>query len=167
MIIGMPRRHQFKSFPWHLLLLIACSSFIISCNQLLETDPERLTDTGDVTITCDASQGNKGLLNYEGDVFVHVGLITSKSEHIEDWRHVKFDWGSRENLAKATPVGKNKWSYTIKNIREFFDVDQDEKISQLAVLFRSGACIDVYCKVLRNTDDSNIYIPVHDESVTE
>lgn len=158
---------SFSSKLLRFLLPLVGSLYIISCNELLETDPKHITDTSDVVITCNASQGNKGLLDYEGDVFVHVGLITSKSEHKDDWRHVKFNWGSRESMAKATRVKKNRWSYTIKNIREYFNVDKDEKIIQLAILFRSGACIDVYCKTLRNTDDSNMYIPVHDESITE
>ena len=157
----------FPSKPLRLLLPVVCLLSITSCNDLLETDPKHITDTSDVVITCDASQGNKCLLDYEGDVFVHVGLITSKSEHKDDWRHVKFTWGSRESMAKATHVKKNSWSYTIKNIRKYFNVNKDEKIIQLAILFRSGACIDVYCKTLRNTDDSNMYIPVHDESINE
>ena len=160
----------FRLFPHNrlpLFFLLICSFSIVACNELIETDPEHITDTSDVVITCDASQGNRGLLDYEGDVFVHVGLITSKSEHKDDWRYLKFNWGSRESPAKATPVEKNRWSFAIKNIRQYFNVDKDEKIVQLAILFRSGACIDVYCKTLRNADDSNMYIPIHDESVTE
>ena len=126
-----------------------------------------LSDSSDVVITCDSRLGNEGLLDYSGDVFVHVGLITNKSRNNNDWRYVKFTWGSREKEALATNVGKNQWSYTIKNIREFFVVEKDERIISLAILFRSGMCIDKYCKVLRNVDGSNMYIPIHDEFVKE
>ena len=126
-----------------------------------------MTDTSDVTITCNARSGNKGLVNFEGDVYVHIGLITNKSNNQNEWRYVKFKWGSREMMAKATPDGSSQWSYSISNIRKFFGVSDDEKIISLAILFRSGACIDVHCKVLRNVDGSNMYIPIKDETVAK
>jgi hypothetical protein len=145
-------------------VLIIISSCFFSCRELIKTDPEIVSDTSEVVITCDSRLGNKGLLDYTGDVYVHVGLITSKSLNSEDWRYVKFTWGSRDNNAKATPVGKNRWSYSIKNVREYFKVPGDEKIINLAILYRSGACIDIHCKTLRNIDGSNIYIPIKDQS---
>ncbi|MDO1449695.1 hypothetical protein Q0590_25685 [Rhodocytophaga aerolata] len=141
-----------------LLLLASCK------HTLLDWNPTPVTDTDDVEIVCNASEGNKGLLNYEGPVYIHVGLITSKSTHKNDWRYVKFNWGSRQREAEATPAGKNKWTYSIKNIRSFFDVAADEQIIKLAILFRSGACIDVYCKTLRNADGSDMYIPIEDKT---
>jgi hypothetical protein len=134
-----------------------------SCTKLLKWTPEPLSDSSDVKITCDAREGNKGLINYNGDVYVHIGLITSESKNKDDWRFVKFKWGSRDIGAQATPAGNNKWSYTIKNIRKFFGVGKDEQIINLAILFRSGGCIDIYCKVLRNSDGSNMYIPIDDK----
>lgn len=154
-----------KNSVFSLLLTAMCPLLITSCSELLETHPKHITDTSDVVITCDATRGNKGLLDYHGNVYAHVGLITSKSEHQDDWRYVKFKWGSRESQALATPAGKNKWTFTIKNIREFFAVDPDEKIISLAILFRSGACIDIYCRVLRKENGDNIYVPVDDVSI--
>lgn len=153
-----------------LLFRVAIFSMLISaCNSpvLLKWNPESFSDNSDVEIICDASQGNKDLLNYPGDVFVHLGVITDKSKNKDDWQYVKFKWGSREPEAKTIPAGKNKWKYKIKNIRNFFQVPNDEQIKSIAVLFRSGACIDIYCKVLRNSDGSNMYIPVtYEPSVT-
>lgn len=148
-----------------IFIFVIYSVFLQSCQdaEVLVWNPKVLTDTSDVTITCDATSGNRGLLNYKGDVYVHIGLITDKSNN-KEWRYVKFKWGSREINAKATPIGKNKWSYTIPAIRSFFDVEADEKIISIAILFRSGACIDVNCKVLRNLDSSNMYIPITDKS---
>jgi hypothetical protein len=154
-----------KPHPTTLVTATVLCAFLLSgCSKLIETTPDPVTDTSDLTITFDATKGNKGLMDYSGDVYVHVGLITNKSEHKDDWRYVKFAWGSRDSLARATPVGNNKWEYTIGNIREFFDVEENEKVNKLAILFRSGACIDVHCKVLRNEDESNIFIPILDQS---
>ncbi len=136
------------------LLLLGCSS------PLIETRPATVTDTSAFTITCNASKGNKGLLNYDGPVFVHLGLITDSSNHSNEWRYVKFKWGSTEEAALATPESKNSWSYKIPNIRKFFQVSDNEKIMELVVLFREGNCIDTACKTLRNSDKSDIRIPV-------
>jgi hypothetical protein len=135
-----------------ILLFARCSS------EIIETSPASLSDTSEVEITCNANQGNKGLLDFPGDVFVHVGLITDSSEHPRDWRYVKFKWGSTEPLAKAALAGKNRWSYKIPNIREYFGVNKNEKVFKLAILFREGNCIDTFCKVLRNADKSDIMI---------
>lgn len=141
-----------------LLLMAACRS------ELIETDPGVVADTGDVTITCDADEGNQGLHDYSGEVYVHIGLITSKSGFSDDWRYVKFKWGSRQPEAQATPAGKNKWTYSVKNVRRFFRVPKDEKIYRIALLFRSGVCTDAYCKVLRSPAGGNLYIPIHDQT---
>jgi hypothetical protein len=66
----------------------------------------------------------------------------------------------------AEPAGKNKWTYSIRNVRRFFRVPKDEKIYKIAVLFRSGICTDAYCKVLRSAEGNNIYIPVNDQMAT-
>src|SRR5690554_3594528 len=51
---------------------------------------------GEVTIYFDADRGNAGLKGHQGDVFVHIGLITSASTHPGDWKYVKSEWN--ENL---------------------------------------------------------------------
>lgn len=157
---------QMLSFPskskWLLLLLLAAS-----CGKVVDISPGNPTDREKVTIRANATKGNQGLLDYTGDVYVHLGLITSKSEHELDWRYVKFSWGGRDSAALATPIGANSWEYSIDKIRSFFDVPPDEEIYKLAVLFRSGACIDVYCKVLRNEDESDILIPIESQPSSE
>jgi len=145
-----------------LFFLLTVASFLsLGCSSpLVETNPEIITDTSDVTITCNANKGNKGLLNYDGPVYVHLGLITDSSTHPNEWRYIKYKWGSTDAVALATPVSKNSWSYKIPNLRKFFDVKESEKILELAVLFRSGNCLDTFCKVLRNVDKTDIHIRV-------
>jgi hypothetical protein len=142
-------------------VLITAGFLCVGCSSpLIETDPEVLTDTSTVIITANGNSGNKGLLDYKGPVYVHIGLITDSSNGPIYWRYVKFKWGSTEEAALATPAGTNKWTYEIHNIRNFFAVPETEKIQQLAILFREGNCIDTFCKVLRNADKSDIYIPI-------
>jgi hypothetical protein len=136
-----------------LMCLISCSTGVVS------TRPGLPTDTSDVIITCDASKGNRGLYNYKGDVYVHIAVITDLSATPLTWRYQKFVWGSKVPQALAKPAGENKWNYSIQNIRKFFEVPEDERILQVAIIFRSE-CIDS-CHVLKNKDGTDIFIPVN------
>jgi hypothetical protein len=161
-ILAYKNQYKMRAHNSKLFLLFILVSFLTLCctSPLIETRPEIPTDKSNVTITCNANQGNKGLLNFSGPVYVHLGLITDSSIHTNDWRYVKFKWGSTENAALATPVGNNSWSYNIPNVREFFQVSDNEKILELVVLFRQGNCIDTACKTLRNADKSDMHIPL-------
>ena len=148
-----------------IIYLVAANSLLsCSCSSpLIKVSPEHFSDTSTITITGNAASGNKGLLGFKGPVFVHVGLITDSSVNPNQWRYVKFKWGSTEEAARAIPAGDNRWNYTIPNIREFFGVKQNEKIERLAILFREGNCVDTFCRVLRNLDKSDLFIPIDQE----
>ena len=153
-----------KSWTRALATMAAAWTLTACAPKPVEAYPERPTDTGDVTITCDGRAGNGELLDHTRNVYVHLGLITSKSSHGDDWRYVKFRWASLQPEALATPAGSNRWTYAIKNPRKFFGVAPDERILNVAVLFRSGGCIGHYCKVLRTAEGINFYIPVRDQT---
>lgn len=110
---------------------------------------------------------NQGLLNYAtpSDVYVHIGLITSASTSASDWKYAKFTWATTPTAAQATYMGNNKWSYTINNPRTFFNsptgVPAGETILKIAILFRNGAGTVVQ----RNTDASDMFIPVYDNTI--
>jgi hypothetical protein len=133
--------------------------------QLLTWTPDFIRDTGTTTIeiTADASRGNKGLQGYSNltDVYVHIGLITSLSSSSTDWKYVKFSSFSTPNApAQCSSLGSDRWKFTITGgLRSFFNVtNAGERILKIAVLFRNGAGT----QVLRNTDGSDMYIPVYD-----
>ena len=140
------------------LCLCACS------NSPVSWSPQALTDTSGVVIVCDATRGNRGLYGYKGDVFVHIGVVTDLSSEPDGWTHVKFTWGSSGKSAKMQPLGENKWSYRIDNIRKFFEAPDDEKILKIAILFRSANLKDS-CYALRAASGGNLFIPVNDVHV--
>ncbi len=149
-------------------LLFALVMVIVSANaQLLTWTPDFSKDNDNISITMDASKGNQGLLNYSttSDVYVHIGLITSASTSASDWKYAKFTWASTTAAAQATYLGNNKWSYSINNPRTFFNaptgVPAGETILKIAILFRNGAGTIVQ----RNTDASDMYIPVYDNTI--
>ena len=132
--------------------------------QLLSWSPDFPKDNDNITITVDATKGNKALQGFSGNVYVHVGVITNLSTGPANWKYVKFTWGSTEAAALATATGSNKWSYTINNIRTFFNVPGGEFIQRISILFRTGGCTND-CISQRNSDGSDMYVPVYDNNL--
>ncbi len=144
------------------LLAAALFAFTIAnAQRLLSWTPEFPADNASLVATIDCNKGNQGLLNFEGgnssNVYVHVGVITNLSTGPSDWKYVKFTWGSTDPAAKATPLGSNKYQYTISNIRSFFGVPAGETIKRVTIIFRnaSGSIKQV------NSDGSDMYMPVY------
>ncbi|HSC53962.1 MAG TPA: alpha-amylase family glycosyl hydrolase [Phnomibacter sp.] len=132
--------------------------------QLLSYSNQFPTESATITVTMDASFGNKGLLGQTPtDVYVHTGVITNLSTSSSNWRYVKFNQNFNQPNAQlqATSLGNNKWSFTITDIRNFYGVPGGEQIQKIAILFRSGNG----SKVQRNADGSDMYITVYDASL--
>lgn len=142
-----------------LLLLGAALTGTSVFAQLLTWSPAFPKETDNITITVDATKGNTGLLGYTGNVYVHVGAITSLSTGPSNWLHVPFTWGSSEVAALAVPAGPNKWSFTINNPKTFFNLAAGEQLKAIAVLFRTGGCTS--CQAQRNADGSDMYVPIY------
>ena len=130
--------------------------------QLLNTTPKFVLETSNsITITADATKGNKALLNFTGDVFVHLGLITSVSANSSAWQYVpSFSvWTGTDPRIKATSLGNNQWSFNITGgIRNYFGVtNASEKIYKIAILFRNSAGTK-----LANEDGSDMYVNIYE-----
>ncbi|MEO7313008.1 MAG: alpha-amylase family glycosyl hydrolase [Chitinophagaceae bacterium] len=121
------------------------------------------TDAG-VVITLDAAKGNQGLKDYDPtDVYIHLGCITNFSTAPSDWKYVNFTWATTDPNAKLVGIGNNKFTYTLTgtDMRAFFGISNPaEHILKLSMVFRNGNG----SKVQRNTNASDIYLPVYDGS---
>ena len=63
-----------------MLLVSTATCIVILANaQLLTWSPAFPKETDNIVITVDATKGNQGLLNYSGNVYVHLGAITNLS----------------------------------------------------------------------------------------
>ena len=122
-----------------LLLFIVANCYDLHA-QLLTTTPNFPKDNGSISIVVDCTKGNKGLMNYANtsDVYVHLGVITSRSTGPTNWLYSPFTWATTNATAKATSLGGNKYQYDIANIRTFFGVPAGETILRIAILFRNG-----------------------------
>src|SRR5204863_6268332 len=61
------------------LLSCVLMTSLLGQSQLLTWSPAFPKDNDNITITVDATKGNQGLLGFSGNVYVHIGLITSAS----------------------------------------------------------------------------------------
>ena len=144
------------------LVLILCAFFNSKAQRLLSWAPEFPNDNSTLTFTVDCTKGNQGLLNFEGgnsaNVFVHLGVNTNLSTGPGDWKYVKFpNFNAPNAAANATALGGNKYSYTITNIRSFFNVPAGETINKVNIIFRNGP--GTLKQV--NSDVSDMYLPVY------
>jgi hypothetical protein len=144
------------------LLFSLC--FFFAKSQLLTWSPAFIQESSTpIEIIVDATKGNQGLKDYTAtsDVYVHTGVITSKSTGPANWLYVKYsDFNTPSPTVQATYLGENKWKYTITGgLRAFYGVtDPTEKILKIAILFRNGAGT----KKQTNADDADMYIPVYE-----
>jgi hypothetical protein len=150
-------------------LISVCLLMVSMANgQLLTWTPDYVRENAaaNIEITVDATRGNQGLRDFSNtsDVYIHTGLITSKSSSPSAWQYVKFtDFNAPTAAARCTYLGNNRWRFTITGgLRAFYNVtDPNERILKISVLFRSGNGGTVQ----RNTDGSDMYIPVYDDGL--
>ena len=140
------------------LICLFLSGFNLANAQLLATTPDFPTENSSITVTMDATKGNKGLLGFTDRVFLHTGVITSLSANPTDWKYVKGTWATA-TAPEATSPGGNKWTFNIPNVRSFYGVPAGEKILRITILFRNQAGT----LVQRNIDNSDMYIQIYDQ----
>lgn len=114
------------------LLLILITAFWAAAQ--VTTVPQYPTDNVEITLTFDAT--GTGLENYNGDVYTHTGVIL---EGASSWSHVIGSWGNNTTQPKLTSLGNHKYQLMITpNVRQFYSIAAGEKVSQLALVFRSA-----------------------------
>jgi 1,4-alpha-glucan branching enzyme len=117
--------------------------------QLIISDPQFITQSGGIVeLTFDAAsaEGNMGLKDYAGDVYAHIGVITSASTSSSDWKYVITPWPSSTNQSlantaknKLASLGNNKYKLTIApSVRDFFLVPSGETVEKIAFVFRNA-----------------------------
>ncbi len=145
------------------LFLVILLAFSFGKAQLIVTNPSFPNDNKPVTIIYDASQGDKGLMGYTGDVYAHTGVITDKSTSGSDWKYVKAAWNENIPECKLTRIATDKYEITFEpSIREYYGVPAGEKILQMAFVFRSYD----RTRTGRDTGGKDIFTKVYEEGLT-
>jgi 1,4-alpha-glucan branching enzyme len=148
----------------NILLFLSIFALHFTQAQLLSWSPQFPSHTTGITITMDATKGNKALENFTPTtgVYIHTGVITNLSVSSSDWKYVATTWATTTSTANCTFIGSNKWTFTIPNIRTFYNVPAGEQILKISLLFRSGNGMVVQ----RNADGSDMYIPLNPDATS-
>ena len=131
--------------------------------QVVTTTPAYFRDTDQVTLTFDAAQGNAGLKDYVGPIYVYTGVITDQSTSSSDWKHVKSSsFNAADPAAELTALGNNKYSITLTPRTFYPNVGANEKILKLAMVFRNADG----SKSGRATGGADIFVDVTQNNAT-
>ena len=130
--------------------------------QLITWQPYFAKDSDTLYVYFDATQGNKGLLDYTGDVYCHTGVITNLSTTSHDWKYVKTTWGQNTPDTKLDKLSANLYRYKIlPSVRSFYTVPSAEQILQVAFVFRSDVpYTGTTYHEGKTTDGSDIFLPL-------
>ncbi len=110
---------------------------IIALSQVVTFEPSFATQNDTLTLTFDATEGNGELAGFNGDVYLHTGVITDKSSNPSDWKNVQSGWESYPAKLQVTPLGNDKWEFRYpSSVREFYSVSSGDKVEQIALLLR-------------------------------
>jgi len=153
----MKKLHKFLLLTLGLLWLP-----YLSKAQIVTSNPPFPQETDNITITFNASEGNKGLEDYTGDVYAHTGVITNTSTSSSDWKYVKTNWGVNTPEVKLTRTGNNTYTLEIGNPRTYYGVPEAETILKLAFVFRSATSPYKEAKDVGGTD---IFQDIYEPSV--
>ena len=124
-----------KNLSLHLCKTMLTTALILFSTNLysqITSDPPLPTDLDEVVITFDAT--DTGLEGYDGDVYAHTGVTIDDDQ----WEYVVGpDWID-PNDPQLTRIAEDLYELEISpNIREFYDVPEDELITELCFVFRS------------------------------
>lgn len=137
-----------------------------SALSLVSTQPAFPLENSNVILSFNAALGNGGLAGYEGDVYVHTGVITDQSTGTSDWKYVKTDWGENTPETRLTRIDDDLYELHIDGIRDYFGVPSSEEILQIAMVFRSDEPVngDAYLEG-KTSDNQDIFTLVYEESL--
>jgi 1,4-alpha-glucan branching enzyme len=122
------------------------------------TEPNPVRDNDEVTIYYDATQGTSGLQG-ASKVYMHAGAVTESSNGA--WKYVVGNWGQDDGIGQMTKVEgeADLWKITLTpNVREYFSVPENEKITQIGMVFRNAAGTAEG----KSDENGDIFVPVLD-----
>ena len=116
------------------LLVAVCVSAQVSTNPAV-IQPGY---TGTITITFDATKGNKGMVGAT-QCYAHTGYCTETA----DWQYngasgvVGGSWRST-SAPKLTSLGNDKWQLVINNMYDFYKIPTGTEVTALVFVFHDG-----------------------------
>lgn len=123
-----------KFFSLAVLLMLAAMSALAQVLPTPNPIPKGYTD--EIVLTFDPTKGNGGMAKAT-ECYSHIGLITSESATIQDWKYIKdSNWGKKTE-PQWTKVG-DKWQLTIPNMYSWFGCPSTTDIKYIVMVFHDG-----------------------------
>ena len=140
--------------PFLVLLFVIGKGY----SQVVTTDPEFPLESDSVTIYFHADEGNQGLMDFDGEIYAHTGVITNESTGPSNWKYVIAEWSENTDKAKLTKVSDNLYKLKISpSINEFYGVEEEDTVLQMAFVFRNSDG----SKTGREADAGDIFADVY------
>lgn len=136
----------FLLFAWLPLLLPA---------QVVWFEPANPPITDSITVFFNAAEGNAALKGHSGDVYLHTGVITSKSLDGHDWKYVVGNWGTDDRRVIMKRKAPDVYTFRMV-IKEFYKLREEDKANMLAFVFRDKDGT----KVGKTRENEDISVPV-------
>jgi hypothetical protein len=127
---------------------------IVTLNSTMPT-----LDDPNIVVTFDANIGNRQLLGTQ-DVYIHTGVLTAQSKSPSDWKYIQTQWGTADMRWKMEPIGNNRYTFKIGNIRQFYKIPNGETVLQLAFVFRNANA----SLIGKNANQSDVFIPINGQN---
>ena len=86
---------------------------IVVAQSSVTVTPENPTIYDTLTITYNASLGNKALMNFSNTVYMHSGLITATSATQSDWKYAIGNWGTDDKPSIMKKMSNNLYQKKI------------------------------------------------------
>ena len=145
-----------KNIRFFLSILFAGVISLSLLSQVVRLEPENPSLTETIKIIFNSAEGNGELKDHVGNVYVHTGLITDKSNDIHSWKHVVGEWGQEIDYLKMKSLGNNLYEYEMV-IKDFYNIRDEEVVQQIAIVFRNADGTQVG----KNKNDEDIVVPVN------
>lgn len=93
-----------------------------------------------LTFYFDATAGNGALAGFDGDVYIHTGVITDASSGGGDWKHTT-DWPENNSRTLMHRTSANSDIYTVDiTPADFYRLDGSELVKSFAFVTRNADC---------------------------
>lgn len=120
---------------YFLFLFIAVISYLPALSQVWY-EPANATINDRVVFYYDASQGNAGLKDYGGDVYMYTGVITPESSSDSDWKH-NDGWDSTDRFKLVRSSDNSNLYYFSMVPKDFYRLSDGESVKKFAFLFKN------------------------------
>lgn len=136
------------------MLFICCLSLQSIGQVSIQPAGAGMNDT--VTIVYNAALGNAALLNFQGAVYMHTGLITPQSTGPNDWKNVVGNWGQADTQVLMVHQANNIYTKRV-HLASFYGVNPADPVNFMAFVFRnaSGSVVG------RSSSNNDILVPLN------